>query len=48
MNKIPIITTITAANAAADAMAALKQGASGTDESGWTVKPLQDYYPSLK
>jgi len=37
MHKIPIITTLTAANAAADAMAALKKG-------DWTVKPLQDYY----
>jgi carbamoyl-phosphate synthase large subunit len=37
MNKIPIITTMTAASAAADAMTALKKG-------DWTVKPLQDYY----
>ena len=39
MNKIPIITTMTAAEAAAEAMAALKK-----EGGGWTVKPLQDYY----
>jgi carbamoylphosphate synthase large subunit len=44
MNKIPIITTLTAANAAADAMTALKQADDATGGGGWTVKPLQDYY----
>jgi carbamoyl-phosphate synthase large subunit len=44
MNKIPIITTLTAANAAADAMTALKQADTATGGGGWTVKPLQDYY----
>jgi carbamoyl-phosphate synthase large subunit len=37
MNKIPVITTLTAAKAATEAMAALKS-------ADWTVKPLQDYY----
>ncbi len=37
MNKITIITTLTAANAAAEAIAALKAG-------DWKVKPLQEYY----
>jgi len=37
MNKVPIITTITAAQAAAAAIGALQAG-------DWTVKPLQDYY----
>jgi carbamoyl-phosphate synthase large subunit len=37
MHKIPIITTMTAASAAAAAMEALKKG-------DWTVKPLQEYY----
>jgi len=37
MNKIPIITTLTAASAAAEAIAALQRGE-------WTVKPLQEYY----
>jgi hypothetical protein len=36
-NKIPIITTMTAAKAAADAILGLKDGE-------WTVKPLQEYY----
>jgi carbamoyl-phosphate synthase large subunit len=37
MHKIPIITTMTAATAAADAIEALTSGE-------WTVKPLQEYY----
>ena len=37
LHKIPIITTITAARAASEAIAALQSGA-------WTVKPLQEYY----
>jgi carbamoyl-phosphate synthase large subunit len=36
LNKVPILTTITAANAAARAIVALKKG-------GWGVRPLQDY-----
>jgi len=37
MNKVPIITTMTAASAAAEAIAALKSG-------DWGVKPIQAYY----
>jgi carbamoyl-phosphate synthase large subunit len=37
MHKVPIITTMTAATVAADAIEALKSG-------DWTVKPLQEYY----
>ncbi|HVT82017.1 MAG TPA: carbamoyl-phosphate synthase large subunit, partial [Phycisphaerae bacterium] len=37
MHKIPIITTLTAANACAQAIEALKGGE-------WSVKPIQDYY----
>jgi carbamoyl-phosphate synthase large subunit len=37
IHKIPIITTLTAAKAASDAMAALKAGE-------WSVKSLQEYY----
>jgi carbamoyl-phosphate synthase large subunit len=37
LHKIPIITTITAARAAAEAIEALQSGA-------WSVKPLQEYY----
>jgi len=40
MNKIPIITTLTAAHAAAEAIAAIKTG----DGKSWTVKSLQEYY----
>ncbi|HVX85664.1 MAG TPA: carbamoyl-phosphate synthase large subunit [Phycisphaerae bacterium] len=42
MHKIPIITTLTAAHAAADAIEALKSAAVG--QPSWSVKPLQDYY----
>jgi carbamoyl-phosphate synthase large subunit len=41
MHKIPIITTMTAAQAAADAMEALK---SAGENGGWGVKPRQEYY----
>ncbi len=41
LNRIPIITTITGAEAAADAIVSLKQGQ-------WTVKPIQDYYAQMK
>ena len=41
MNKVPIITTMTAASAAAEAIAALKSDKDG----GWGVKPLQEYFP---
>ncbi|HVT82290.1 MAG TPA: ATP-grasp domain-containing protein, partial [Phycisphaerae bacterium] len=44
MHKIPIITTITAAEAAAEAIAALKS--SPVPGGAWSVKPLQDYYQS--
>src|SRR5262249_23988837 len=37
MNKVPMITTMTAAHAAADAIEALKAG-------DWGVKSLQEYY----
>ena len=43
LHKIPIITTMTAANAAATAIAAL--AAHMTPQgSTWTVKSLQEYY----
>ncbi|HZN65196.1 MAG TPA: hypothetical protein VFB66_07815, partial [Tepidisphaeraceae bacterium] len=37
LNKVPIVTTITGANAAARAMEALQA-------EQWDVKPLQEYY----
>jgi carbamoyl-phosphate synthase large subunit len=41
LHRIPIITTVTGAEAAADAIVSLKQG-------DWTVKPIQDYYAEMK
>ncbi|HMD54816.1 MAG TPA: carbamoyl-phosphate synthase large subunit, partial [Phycisphaerae bacterium] len=40
LHKLPIITTITGAEAAADAILSLKKGA-------WTVKPIQEYYAEM-
>jgi len=37
MHKVPIVTTVTGANAAARAIKAMQSG-------GWSVKPLQDYF----
>ena len=37
LNKVPIVTTITGASAAAKAIAALQKG-------GWDVAPLQAYH----
>ena len=47
IHQIPLITTMTAANAAAGGIAALRAGA---DENtppaqAWTVRPLQEYFP---
>ncbi len=41
LHKIPIITTLTAAEAAADAIEALKAG-------DWQVKPIQEYFNDMK
>ena len=40
LHRIPIITTITGAEAAADAIVSLKKG-------DWTVKAIQDYYAEM-
>ncbi len=40
LHKIPIITTTTAAEAAADAMASLQK-------ADWGVKPIQEYYAEM-
>jgi len=42
LHNMPLITTMTAALAAADAIAALRAGGEG---DGWSVKPLQEYFP---
>ncbi|MDA8375789.1 MAG: carbamoyl-phosphate synthase large subunit [Planctomycetia bacterium] len=41
LHRIPIITTITGAEAAAEAIVSLKKG-------DWTVKPIQEYYAEMK
>ncbi|HTV47007.1 MAG TPA: carbamoyl-phosphate synthase large subunit [Phycisphaerae bacterium] len=41
LHKIPIITTITGAEAATEAILSLKKG-------DWTVEPIQDYYAEMK
>ncbi|HEX4053805.1 MAG TPA: carbamoyl-phosphate synthase large subunit [Tepidisphaeraceae bacterium] len=38
LNRVPIVTTITGASAAAKAIKAMQSG-------GWNVRPLQDYFP---
>ena len=47
LRQVPLITTITGAKAAVDAIAALKAGADETTpaESAWSVKPLQHFFP---
>lgn len=40
LNRIPIVTTLTGAHAAAKAIKALKDG-------GWSVKPLQEHFAEL-
>jgi carbamoyl-phosphate synthase large subunit len=41
LNKVPIVTTITGASAAARAIEALQK-------EDWSVKPLQEYFPTAK
>ena len=42
-HKIPLVTTVTGAQATALAIAALR--AAGDDAPSWTVRPLQEYFP---
>jgi carbamoyl-phosphate synthase large subunit len=42
LHRVPLITTMTAAEAAADAIAALRAGGA---VDAWTVQALQDYFP---
>ena len=46
-HNVPLITTITGAQAAVAAIAALRAGADekGDISAAWTVRPLQDYFP---
>jgi carbamoyl-phosphate synthase large subunit len=43
LHQVPLITTLTAADAAVKAIAELKVGAEGGED--WTVRPLQEYFP---
>jgi len=47
LHKVPIITTMTAARAAADAIIALRAAAEDPAQAAtaWTVRPLQEYFP---
>jgi carbamoyl-phosphate synthase large subunit len=49
LHYIPLITTITGAEAAADGIAALRAGGGGGSPDGgsWTVRPLQEYFPAM-
>ncbi len=48
MHKIPLLTTMTAARAAADAIAALRAGTDVSDpRNAWSVTPLQDYHARI-
>ena len=47
LHRLPLITTITAARAAVDAIAALRAGGYPDPvaaANSWTVRPLQDYF----
>ena len=47
LHQIPLITTLTGAKAAVDAIAALRAGASDERPAqlAWDVRPLQEYFP---
>ena len=47
IHQVPLITTMTGAEAAVAAIAALRAGADEDADPGeaWTVRPLQDYFP---
>jgi len=46
LHRVPLITTITAARAAVDAIAAMRASGGPDDpQAGWTVRPLQEYFP---
>jgi carbamoyl-phosphate synthase large subunit len=50
LHNIPLITTITGAEAAVTAIAALRAGASGdtAPADAWGVRPLQEYFPNYR
>ncbi|HOF19437.1 MAG TPA: hypothetical protein PK082_11050, partial [Phycisphaerae bacterium] len=48
IHNIPLITTMTGAEAAVDGIAALRAGAAEdiAPSDAWNVKPLQEYFPA--
>jgi len=48
LHNVSIITTMTGAEAAVEAIAALRGGRAGGEgiDDSWTVRPLQEYYPA--
>jgi carbamoyl-phosphate synthase large subunit len=50
LRNIPLITTMTAAEAAASAIAALRAapGDGVSPDDSWTVRPLQEYFPTQR
>ena len=50
LHNIPLITTITGADAACKAIEALRENREGdaAHGDGWTVRPLQEYFPQKK
>jgi len=46
LQKLPLVTTMTGAQAASAAIAALRAGGDGQDPAdAWSVRPLQEYFP---
>jgi len=51
LHNMPLVTTMTGAQAAVAAIAALRAGGNGQEEGGtdgWTVRPLQEYFPQYQ
>jgi carbamoyl-phosphate synthase large subunit len=48
LHNVPLITTLTGAEAAASAIAALRAapGSQASPDDSWTVRPLQEYFPA--
>jgi carbamoyl-phosphate synthase large subunit len=48
LRQIPLITTVTGARAAVNAIAAMKTPPGTPATDAWTVRPLQEYFPEAK